>query len=714
MAQFAASAAAPEAKTLLPRRSNDAQGVFISRCLHLCESCASSDEIIPALTKEFGEATVGKYKSLVDYYVNRAQLRTAGPPNSTSSGEAKIDLPRLVACLAGCGYWGKAETKNLCNKCYSQLQVATQAVSDRLALEHMLMRLGFSSLDDYKLDMVFEDRFPAAAALSDPALGLPGVSVWQNAQRPLTQFDKAPERGTTACTFVSGVTALRAQLRGEYAVDSARWSDCILRGVVAYHSAAQSNPSLKGYSHISEALPYAIEVLGYSRDVASKFAVLENIVILFFAQELEGRRPSEWLGDQYCDSVGTQAVAEVVTRFLSEHTALVITRPPETWSVTRSEAENNKIRFRDSHRRQQYDFESVEAFVMWITTDQTYFAPVPGTGIEMNSVSVSAIVDRTLSLQPTMASFTPVVIASPVDVVNELQESKRGIPETKSQTEPIPSAPPVSAAGESSEANLSNKINEDDLNPAQTGSPALDPQSSTGEKSTTGYECTPAGLVSQASAYYHQQEETEFSLPLTQIDDRVFISGRHAASDPSQLRNHGITHLLNVSRVVDGQVGNTNDLAALGVVQNYQAIRLDADPRVAATDMVNKHYKLVSSILRKDKKRKLKILIYCDSGVTNSATLAVAWILRELPSTLIEIYINKLLPLPRAIPDEHIKILTGLEIVKNRRASLTLTQIKEAEGLLAGALAMMDIDKAELLRTVVKHGQAYAASAFLD
>ena len=45
-----------------------------------------------------------------------------------------------------------------------------------------------------------------------------------------------------------------------------------------------------------------------------------------------------------------------------------------------------------------------------------------------------------------------------MDVVNDLQESKRGIPETKSQTEPIPSAPPVSAAGESSETNLSNKI----------------------------------------------------------------------------------------------------------------------------------------------------------------------------------------------------------------------------------------------------------------
>jgi len=41
-----------------------------------------------------------------------------------------------------------------------------------------------------------------------------------------------------------------------------------LRGVVAFHAAARSNTHLKGYSHIEEALPYVMEVLGKSKSDA--------------------------------------------------------------------------------------------------------------------------------------------------------------------------------------------------------------------------------------------------------------------------------------------------------------------------------------------------------------------------------------------------------------------------------------------------------------
>ena len=69
-------------------------------------------------------------------------------------------------------------------------------------------------------------------------------------------------------TYISGVTAIRSLTRQEFATNPSEWADCILRGVVAFHAAARSNTHLKGYSHIEEALPYVMEVLGKSKSDA--------------------------------------------------------------------------------------------------------------------------------------------------------------------------------------------------------------------------------------------------------------------------------------------------------------------------------------------------------------------------------------------------------------------------------------------------------------
>ena len=66
-----------------------------------------------------------------------------------------------------------------------------------LAIETMLHKLGFNTMDEYRLDLAFTKRFPHEVRGEQIRNNLPGIKTWFNTARPLTQFDKAPERGTT-------------------------------------------------------------------------------------------------------------------------------------------------------------------------------------------------------------------------------------------------------------------------------------------------------------------------------------------------------------------------------------------------------------------------------------------------------------------------------------------------------------------------------------
>ena len=61
----------------------------------------------------------------------------------------------------------------------------------------MLSKLGFNTMDEYRLDLAFTKRFPHEVRGEQIRNNLPGIKTWFNTARPLTQFDKAPERGTT-------------------------------------------------------------------------------------------------------------------------------------------------------------------------------------------------------------------------------------------------------------------------------------------------------------------------------------------------------------------------------------------------------------------------------------------------------------------------------------------------------------------------------------
>lgn len=400
--------------------------LLIQRCLEVCRlhgNKSNYKDMSTVIRGEFGEKRFQRYKSLVEYHMKRhalslqqkesKRLRESTPRGS----ESKLELPRLVACLGGCGFWGNPDTKNLCNKCFSNLvQKDVKHITREQAVQDMLRKLGFSSLEDYMVDLAFARRFPGEAQGDELRQELPGMRKWFNSSRPITQFDKAPEKGTTACTYISGVTALRALLRDEFAVTPSAWADCILRGVVAFHAAARTDPRLKGHSHICEAMPYVLEVLGCTTADAQRFTVRERVVLLYLDPVFEGSQPSDILGPAYADGVGKEGLVPTLRMALEQSQALVITRPPETWAVTRELDENEMnagsggsgtVRMRDSHRRAQLDFDSVDDFLSWVAIDRAFFASVPSTGIDMNSVSVSWFVEQGSPDAAAFASGSP-------------------------------------------------------------------------------------------------------------------------------------------------------------------------------------------------------------------------------------------------------------------------------------------------------------------
>ena len=525
--------------------------LLIQRCLEICRlhGAKSTYKVMSTILRgEFGEERFQRYKSLVEYHMKRNALslqqqeskRQRALAKSVTGAavggggaatindnallrirsESKLELPRLVACLGGCGFWGSPDTKNLCNKCFSNLvQNDVKRITREQAVQDMLRKLGFSSVEDYMLDLAFARRFPGEVHGDELREELPGMRKWFNSARPITQFDKAPEKGTTACTYISGVTAMRALLRGEFAETPSAWADCILRGVVAFHAAARSDPRLKGHSHICEAMPYALEVLGCTPADAQRFVVRERVVLLYLDPVFEGSQPSEILGSVYADGVGKEGLVPTLRMALEESQALVITRPPETWAVTlevddeeaaaaaaaataataeaagsgRSSRSSSggTVRMRDSHRRAQLDFESVDAFLSWVAVDRAFFASVPSTGIDMNSVSVSWFIKNGRSGAPVTA-----------DVVISVDSASKGM----------------------SSAAASAATYRDDVSAALAAAAPTPPE---------------APVPPPVSPYLSQG--------LMQIMDRLFIATYSLACSRDMLHYHKCTHIINVA-----------------------------------------------------------------------------------------------------------------------------------------------------------------------
>ena len=804
---------------------NALRELLIQRCLELCRHQQRTNDsrkhkprtavdqirthIKNVVCQEFGPQRYERYKSLVEYFINkcivdgdkqkeeqRKQHReeskygtgtatNAGSDTTTYSNSKSsritilssedhndnndnndnnpIELPRLVACVANCGFWGTPKTKNLCNKCFQNLvTMDVKHITKEEATQHMLASLGFNNIDEYRLDLAFSKRFPNEVKGEHTRNTLPGVKQWFNTARPLTQFDKAPERGTTACTYISGVTAIRALTRKEYAADPSEWADCILRGVVAFHAAARSNTQLKGYSHISEALPYVMEVLGYRSSDASTFKTKEKIVLLYNVvnSALDGRLPSECFGSDYVDEVGKKGLIPTLRKVLEISSALVITRPPETWSVT-LDPKTSIVRMRDSHRKQQMDFDDVNSFLSWVAVDRAFFASVPSSGIDFNSVSItwfSKKTEKEIMIEKKEAIEKEHREAREAREARETREAKEArdareareakqeqvmdVHRTSKQVgrgdsqefvfldrspvahRRVPQSPPLSSSRslpvsyDLNATNDANNTNDDGWDDTLFQRSGNDNDHGHGNRSAHGGgrvegkrqqlqqrpSTAPLSSSTASSVSSTASSTASSSEAPIQVEHRVYIGGYNVAKQKSLLLQHGITHVLNCAPS-QCRCDHLNDSRfTYTLIRVFDKKDNTAAFRGTASDFISR------ALTAKAHNR---VLIHCESGISLAPTVAMAWMMDRRNQSLATAYATVLQKKADACPSNNMfDELLSLERIIHGTNTMDSDE-RSTDIILDGILNGFQVERAKVLQYVKQFGTENAQRKLL-
>jgi hypothetical protein len=307
--------------------------------------------------------------------------------NKSNSQQDIISLPKLVKCRSkfNCGLWGRDDMQGLCTKCYYEYDSRLTNSTKQDVINWLLEKQGLKNLNDacvaYARELVYakEERV-------DPKK-IPGVLTWKTIYTPKTQYDVFPEKGHSACTYISGCAVLMALLAKDEP-DAEVWSSCIKYGVKAFHSAREVDVSLAGNVCLSEILGYLLVTMDVDTKHAD-FIHYNDTYCLLSSNNLDVMQKKSLLAAGTLFSI--LELNEYFKKVLAKDwSGVVITRPPETWSVVRGA--HGQIYLRDSHRLLQYDFNSLETFVKFVEVDNGYFVPMPGFGVGGNQISLTEII----------------------------------------------------------------------------------------------------------------------------------------------------------------------------------------------------------------------------------------------------------------------------------------------------------------------------------
>lgn len=278
----------------------------------------------------------------------------------------------------------------MCSSHAREFSCRLEKISSEEALKWLLKEVGLKNIAEVKEQMVWESLGGGSNKKANRIAGseeFKGIGAWKTFQRPLTQYDAVPERGTLACTYISGCVALMAVAQ-EKEPDGYIWAKCIRKGAECFNVAKKHNIQFSGVVNLSEILGYVMSSLEFSAEVAN-LVTLKETVALLSTDGIDDAALMNIRASGTHSVFGSSELEMYFNKVLSlPFTAVVITRQHETWSVMRV---NDRVFLRDSHRRMQYDFISLEAFLSWLRVDQSYFIPMPALGAGSNELSLTEV-----------------------------------------------------------------------------------------------------------------------------------------------------------------------------------------------------------------------------------------------------------------------------------------------------------------------------------
>ncbi|KAM9392963.1 dual specificity protein phosphatase 18 [Pholidichthys leucotaenia] len=111
---------------------------------------------------------------------------------------------------------------------------------------------------------------------------------------------------------------------------------------------------------------------------------------------------------------------------------------------------------------------------------------------------------------------------------------------------------------------------------------------------------------------------------LCRVTEHLYLSNRRAASDPSQVKNHRITCVINVTE-------KRSSTPALAGVE-YVHIPATDSPEYRLSD----HFNEVADRIQACAVRGGRALVHCNAGVSRSAALCMAYLMKHRGVSLLE------------------------------------------------------------------------------